>query len=66
MGLPPPPLSLCGRPVLRCGAWHGWLANTSSETLVVDGTARHFTCAFTLGNADGSSEVYFVNAHMTS
>lgn len=33
---------------------------------MVDGAARHFTWAFTLANADGSSEVYFVNAHMTS
>lgn len=61
---------LSGRLVLRCSARHGWLANAgfagSSEALVVDGAARHFTWAFTLGKADGSSEVYFVNAHMTS
>lgn len=32
----------------------------------MDGIARQFTWAFTLGDADGGSEAYFVNAHMTS
>lgn len=33
---------------------------------MMDGTARRFTWDFILANADGSSEAYFVNAHMTS
>lgn len=52
--------------------WHGWLANadffagSSGEAHAMDGMARRFTWAFTLGNADGGSETYFLNAHMTS
>lgn len=33
---------------------------------MMDGTARRFTWDFILANADGGSEAYFVNAHMTS
>lgn len=38
----------------------------SSQALVVDGAARRFTWPFTLAREDGRSDVYFVNAHMTS
>lgn len=51
-------------PILVDVANTGFTGN--SEALVTNGTASHFTWPFTLNKADGGSETYFVNAHMTS